>query len=148
MCNWSDKKKESLMGAVDKKKCFKKTEKRRREEGEKIKVGSCFGSLKEEGEAETLIKDKRLFSVSLLSFVCLSNFYKHSPHPVLSSFFFLIYCSGKHIPPLSVHSLQHGRLLYSLFSGHTHTCKYRNAYNPHTCICNFCILGTNKHAHA
>ena len=70
---------------------------------EKRKVGSCFGSVKEEEEAETLIKDKRLF-LSLSFLLCASaTFTALLFFP--SSLFFLIYCSGKHIPPLSVQRL-------------------------------------------
>lgn len=69
----------------------------------------AFGSPAEEGEAETLIKDKRL---CLSPFFCVPQQLLPPPPP------FLIYCSGKHIPSLSVQCLQHGRLLYSPLSGH------------------------------
>lgn len=52
----------------------------------KLGVDKVLWFSEEEGEAETLIKDKRLFSVFLRSFVNLSNFYSTSfPH---HTFFF------------------------------------------------------------
>lgn len=72
-------------------------------------------ALTEEGEAATLIKDKRL---------CLTPFFC-APQQLFDHFFSppppLIYCSGKHIPSLSSQRLQHGRDPCSLFSGRSHT---------------------------
>lgn len=92
------------------------------------------------GEAEALIKDKRLFSVSLFSFVYLSNFCSTSFFFPITSFF-LIYCSGKHIPPT----------LYSMPAG------WESAVQPPVkaemhithilALANFAIWGLDKHKH-
>lgn len=118
----------------------------KRREEKKAKGGSCFGSPKEEGEAETLIKDKRLF-LSLSFLLCASaTFTALLFFPLLP--FFLIYCSGKHIPPLCSVPAAWESAVQPPLRAHTHA-DNTEMHTTHTLTFVTCaFLGTNKHAHA
>lgn len=93
------------------------------------------------GEAEALIKDKRLFFCLSLFFCVPQQLLQHFFFFPITSFF-LIYCSGKHIPPT----------LYSMPAG------WESAVQPPVkaemhithilALANSAIWGLDKHAHA
>ncbi len=120
--------------------------KRQRRREKKRNVGSCFGSPKEEGEAETLIKDKRLF-LCLSFLLCASATFTALLFFPSSLFFSHLLQWQAHSP--TVQCLQHGRVLYSRLSGHTHTHTHTEMHTTHTlAFVTSAFLGTNKHAHA
>lgn len=94
------------------------------------------------GEAEALIKDKRLFFLSLSFLLCASATFAALLFFFPITSFFLIYCSGKHIPPT----------LYSMPAG------WESAVQPPVkaemhithilALANSAIWGLDKHAHA
>lgn len=112
---------------VCKENVFKKTKKNRKK-----------FMLWEEGEAETLIKDKRL---CLSPFFCvpqqlLHHFFPPTPTPPSLFFSHLLQWQAHSLTLCSVPAAWESAIQPPL-RAHTHI----NTHNPHACICNFYIFG-------
>lgn len=96
---------------------------------EKRKLVHAFGSPAEEGEAETLIKDKRL---CLSPFFCVSQQLLHPPLP----FSHLLQWQAHSLTLCSMPAAWETAVQPPLRGTHTHT----HQHDPHACICVFCIF--------